>query len=107
MTSQIREVSRPLVMPPEKRDGMTQATTTDLVQPSNERRVTAAEFQDLAAVPAAAEWFANLDNPRTRRAYQGDLADFCSFVGLTGADEFRTVTRAYVLAWRAQLEHAG
>ena len=86
---------------------MTQATTTDLVQPSNERRLTAAEFQDLAAVPAAAEWFANLDNPRTRRAYQIDLADFCSFVGLTGADEFRAVTRAHVLAWRAQLENRG
>lgn len=40
-------------------------------------------------------------------AYQGDLADFCSFVGLTGADKFRTVTRAYVLAWRAQLEQCG
>ena len=48
---------------------MTQATTTDLVQPSNERRVTAAEFQDLVAVPAAAEWFANLDNPRTKATW--------------------------------------
>lgn len=34
-----------------------------------ERRLTAAEFQHLAAVPAAVEWFANIDNPRTRRAY--------------------------------------
>jgi len=33
-----------------------------------ERRLTAIEFQQLAAVPAAVEWFANLDNPRTRRA---------------------------------------
>ncbi|MGX0891163.1 site-specific recombinase XerD [Pseudomonas sp. ADAK2 TE3594] len=86
---------------------MTQATTTDLVQPSNERRLTAAEFQDLAAVPAAVEWFANLDNPRTRRAYQNDLQDFCSFVGLSGAEEFRAVTRAHVLAWRADLEQRG
>lgn len=64
MTSQIREVSRPLVMPPEKRDGMTQATTTDLVQPSNERRVTAAEFQNHSAAAGlvAQDWM-----PRCRR----------------------------------------
>ena len=72
-----------------------------------ERRLTAAEFQHLAAVPAAVEWFANIDNPRTRRAYQGDLEDFCGFVGLTSAEEFRAVTRAHVLAWRAQLETRG
>ena len=35
---------------------------------TTERRLTAAEFQDLTAVPAAVEWFANLTNPRTRRA---------------------------------------
>lgn len=74
---------------------------------AGERRLTAAEFQHLGDVPAAVEWFANIDNPRTRRAYQIDLADFCSFVGLAGADEFRAVTRAHVLAWRAQLEQRG
>ncbi|UMZ12928.1 tyrosine-type recombinase/integrase [Pseudomonas sp. MPFS] len=74
---------------------------------SSERRLTAVEFQQLASVPAAVEWFANIDNPRTRRAYQGDLEDFCGFVGLTTADEFRSVTRAHVLAWRAQLEQRG
>lgn len=72
-----------------------------------ERRLTAVEFQQLANVPAAAEWFANIDNPRTRRAYQADLEDFCAFVGLALADEFRAVTRAHVLAWRAQLEQRG
>lgn len=74
---------------------------------SSERRLTAIEFQQLASVPTAVEWFANIDNPRTRRAYQGDLEDFCGFVGLTGAEEFRAVTRAHVLAWRAQLEGRG
>ncbi|MFP3852383.1 tyrosine-type recombinase/integrase [Pseudomonas sp. W5-01] len=78
-----------------------------VLPPAGERRLTAAQFQDLAAVPAAAEWFANIDNPRTRRAYQNDLEDFCSFVGLTAADEFRAVTRSHVLAWRAQLEIRG
>jgi site-specific recombinase XerD len=72
-----------------------------------ERRLSSAEFQQLASVPAAVEWFANIDNPRTRRAYQNDLEDFCSFVGLASADEFRAVTRAHVLAWRTQLETRG
>ena len=74
---------------------------------AGERRLTAVEFQQLAQVPAAAEWFANIDNPQTRRAYRADLDDFCNFVGLAGADEFRAVTRAHVLAWRAQLEQRG
>jgi len=72
-----------------------------------ERRLTAAEFQQLSTVPAAVEWFANIDNPRTRRAYQADLEDFCGFVGLTAAEEFRSVNRAHVLAWRAELERRG
>ena len=71
------------------------------------RRLTAAEFQHLAAMPAAAAWFAIIDNPRTRRAYKGDLEDFCSFVGLASAEEFCAVTRSHVLAWRAQLETRG
>ena len=37
------------------------------------RGLTAAEFQGLSAVPAEAEWFANIDNPRTRRAYRIDI----------------------------------
>lgn len=75
--------------------------------PSPERRLTAAQFQGLANVPAAAEWFANLDNPRTRRAYQGDIEDFCNFLGIHAPDQFREVTRAHVLAWRSQLEQRG
>ena len=58
-------------------------------------------------MPAAVEWFANIDNPGTRRAYQADLEDFCGFVGLTAAGEFRSVNRAHVLAWRAELEQRG
>ena len=72
-----------------------------------DRRLTAAQFQTLAEVPAAVEWFANINNPRTRRAYQNDLQDFCGFVGLAGAEEFRAVTRAHVLAWRADQEQRG
>lgn len=73
----------------------------------DQRRLTAVEFQSLARVPAAVEWFANLDNPRTRRAYQNDLTDFSSFIGLASADDFRQVTRSHVLAWRADLEQRG
>ncbi|MBK3744186.1 tyrosine-type recombinase/integrase [Paraburkholderia aspalathi] len=68
------------------------------------RALTAAEFHQLSNVPAEAEWFANLDNPRTRRAYQIDLRDFMGFVGIAQPDEFRTVSRAHVLAWRKNLE---
>ena len=71
------------------------------------RGLTAAEFHRLGEVPAAAEWFANLDNPRTRRAYQGDLADFCRFIGISAPEQFRAVTRAHVLAWGQQLEQRG
>lgn len=74
---------------------------------AGERRLTDMQFQILAEVPAAVEWFANIDNSLTRLAYQGDLEDFCSFVNLTAAEEFRAVTRAHVLAWRAQLEQRG
>lgn len=86
--------------------GNMQRPVNSLISPDNRdaRRLTAVEFQQLATVPAALGWFANIDNPRTRRAYQNDLEDFCGFVGLTGADEFRAVTRAHVLAgalsWR-------
>ncbi|MGA3800661.1 hypothetical protein [Pseudomonas fluorescens] len=37
------------------------------------------------------EGFANLDNPRTRRAWQGDLEGFCGFIGLTAVEEFCAV----------------
>ena len=68
------------------------------------RHLTAAKFHQLSAVPAEPEWFASLDNPRTRRAYQIDLRDFMAFAGIRRPDEFRVVTRAHVLAWRRTLE---
>lgn len=45
------------------------------------RLLTADQFHRLTTVPAEAEWFANLDNPRTRRAYQIDLQDFMALPG--------------------------
>jgi integrase family protein with SAM-like domain len=66
--------------------------------------LTRQEFQQLADVPPELEWFANIDNARTRRAYQIDLKDFMSFVGITNPSDFRMVTRAHLIAWRKDLE---
>jgi site-specific recombinase XerD len=68
------------------------------------RTLTAAEFHRLADVPPELEWFANLDNGRTRRAYKLDITDFRTFAGIERPEEFRIVTRAHVLAWRTELE---
>jgi integrase/recombinase XerD len=73
-------------------------------KPVPEGILTKAEFQNLATVPAEVEWFANIDNKRTRRAYQIDLRDFMQFVGIRRPEEFRIVTRAHVIAWRKHLE---
>ena len=66
--------------------------------------MTAAEFQGLAHVPPEAEWFANIDNPKTRRAYRIDINEFMDFAGIGKPEEFRIVTRAHVIAWRKSLE---
>jgi site-specific recombinase XerD len=66
--------------------------------------LTRKEFHALADVPPELEWFANIDNARTRRAYQIDLKDFMSFVGITHPSDFRLVTRAHLIAWRKDLE---
>lgn len=68
------------------------------------RALTAPEFRELAQVPPATEWFANLDNENTRRAYRNDLQEFMSFIGVSAPDELHLVTRAHVLAWRKDLE---
>ena len=72
--------------------------------PDNERILTNAEFNSLADVPPEVEWFANIQNPNTRRAYQIDLRDFRRFVGLGRPEDFRRVHRAHVIAWRKKLE---
>ena len=71
------------------------------------RLLTAAQFQHLRALPPEAQWFANLDNAGTRRVYQNDLTEFMRFVGTAQMVEFRAVTRAHPLPWRAHLETRG
>lgn len=72
--------------------------------PPGSRLLTAEEFRQLSDVPAAMVWLANIDNPNTRRAYQGDVEAFVSFCGIETPEELRFVTRAHVIAWREQLE---
>src|ERR1700675_4458255 len=77
---------------------------TTLADTPSVRRLTDSQFQGLANVPPEIEWFANIDNPRTRRAYETDIEDFSTFVGITRPEEFRSVTRSHVIAWRKTLE---
>lgn len=79
---------------------MTQLTTT---QPAAPTTLTPEEFYALRDVPPEAEWFANIDNPNTRRAYRNDIRDFMAFTGLTKTAQLREVTRVHVIAWRTHL----
>ena len=65
--------------------------------------LTEAQFHRLADIPLEIEWFANLTNPNTRRAYRQDVQDFMAFVGITQPAQFREITRAHVIAWRDHL----
>jgi len=67
------------------------------------RLLSAAEFQRLANVPPEIEWFANIRNASTRRAYENAVKDFVLFTGIRRPEEFRDVTRAHVIAWRDDL----
>jgi hypothetical protein len=62
-----------------------------------ERLLTVAEFHRLADVPPEIEWFANRS---TRRVYENAIQDFMRFTGIVWPEEFRTATRAHVIAWR-------
>jgi len=75
-----------------------------VLESGEERALTQKRFQGLALVPAEVEWFNNITNRRTRRAYRIDVADFMRFVGIVRPEEFRKVVRAHVIAWRKTLE---
>ena len=83
------------------------ATLVPIAPPAPGALLTAARFQRLAEVPSELEWFANIDNPNTRRAYKRALGDFMAFVGITRPEEFRIVTRSHIIAWRDDLAHRG
>ena len=64
---------------------------------ARKRALTALEFQAWAEVPPAIEWFANINNANTRRAYQNDVQEFLDLIGIAEPDELRIVTLAHVL----------
>jgi integrase/recombinase XerD len=82
---------------------MTPKPSTQIAPARVSRMLTADEFQRLAEVPPEVEWFANLTNAHTRRAYENAVKDFMRFAGIVRSEEFRTVTRAHVIAWRDDL----
>lgn len=67
------------------------------------RLLTVPEFEHLANVPAEVEWFKNLDNDHTRRAYKKAIKEFMLFAGIDRPERFRLVTRSHVIAWRDDL----
>lgn len=71
---------------------------------SSSRALTAQDFHQLAEVPPAIAWFANIDNSETRRAYQNDVQEFMVFAGIADPGQFRQAGRGHVLAWRRDLE---
>src|ERR1700728_2836021 len=79
---------------------MTNRVPAEAIRP---QLLTAAEFQRLADVPPEVEWFKNIRNPSTKRAYENAIKDFMLFTGIKCAEEFRLVTRAHVIAWREAL----
>ena len=76
---------------------------SDLV-PVGGRGLSREQFERLADVPPEEEWLANIDNEKTRRAYQGDVREFVRFTGLQGYQELRAVARSHVIAWRQDME---
>ncbi len=77
---------------------------TTALPTTTSRKLTNQEFHVLAEVPPELEWFANINNEKTRRAYKIDIEEFTHFIGIQTPHEMRTVTRAHVIAWRKDLE---
>jgi len=68
------------------------------------RRFLQPSFYELSEIPTEVEWFTNIQNTRTRKAYEIDTKDFASFLGIEKPEQLREVTRAHVIAWRKSLE---
>jgi integrase/recombinase XerD len=66
--------------------------------------LTPTQFSDLADIPPEIEWLANITNPKTRRFYESDVAEFMGFTGLRDSSQLRSVARSHIIAWRKDLE---
>jgi integrase/recombinase XerD len=73
-------------------------------RPTLPRRALTSAESELGDVPPETEWFANIDNAHTRRAYRNDLQEFMTFAGIRTPAELRLITRAHVIAWRKDLD---
>ena len=51
-----------------------------------------AQLHTLADIPPELEWFVNLLNPNTRRAYRQDIKDFTPFASLRQLEQLREIT---------------
>jgi integrase/recombinase XerD len=74
-----------------------QAVANELVSINSQRTLTPQEYRHLADVPPELEWFANITDEKTRRAYKVDVAELMTFSGLTETKSLRAVARAYVI----------
>lgn len=72
-------------------------------QDSNSPLLSREEFHALSDVPPEIEWFSEIENKNTKRAYFNDVKSFMVFVGIQTPQEFRHVTRAHIIAWRKTL----
>ncbi len=88
-------------------DSLDPAVSRNLGALDSGRLLAAARFQVLADVPPELEWFANISNKSTRRAYENALRDFMHFIGVSRPGEFREVARSHVIAWRDDLASRG
>ena len=84
-----------------------QQPPTSIIPISENRAIADTRFQELAEVPPEVEWFNNISNPRTRRAYRIDVTDFFGFIGIMELIEVRQVSRSHVIAWRDLLSNNG
>ena len=57
----------------------------------------------LEQVPPETEWFTNLTNPNTKRAYKAHVRDFMSHHGINNSEDLRRIQRAHVIHWRNDL----
>ena len=76
---------------------------TPALSTKSNRLLTNEDFHRLAEVPPEIEWFANINNAQTRRSYENAMKDFMAFTGIARPEEFRSITRAHIIAWRDEL----
>ncbi len=69
----------------------------------SERLLTRAEFHALKDVPPEDEWFEEITNRNTKRAYRQDVQEFIRFLGIQSRAELRDVQPAHIIAWKTVL----